>query len=275
MTVTDAQIHIWGPSTPERPWPAGGEARTHRVPPLDADEVIAAMDAAGVDRTVIVPPSWEGNRNDLALEAVEKYPGRFAVMGRLDLRNPGGADLARWKEQPGMLGVRITLHVDVTFDDAQWLWPVVAEAGLPVMVFAPGHTAEVGEVARRYRDVRVVVDHMNLATTATSADLAPTVDALLPFADLPNLAVKVSALPCAIDEGYPFPTLGPHVRRVVDAFGAERCLWGSDLSRLPCPYADWKNAMAEGLGVLNANEVAWIMGGAAAEVLGWPEEQNR
>jgi hypothetical protein len=44
------------------------------------------MNEAGVDRVVIVPPSWEGERNDYALEAASKYPDRFAVMGRWRLR---------------------------------------------------------------------------------------------------------------------------------------------------------------------------------------------
>ena len=40
------------------------------------------MAAAGVDRAVIVPPSWEGDRNDLALAAAQAHPDKFAVMGR-------------------------------------------------------------------------------------------------------------------------------------------------------------------------------------------------
>jgi L-fuconolactonase len=46
------------------------------------------MDAAGVDRLVIVSPSWEGDRNDLALEAAAPHPDRFAVMGRLSIEKP-------------------------------------------------------------------------------------------------------------------------------------------------------------------------------------------
>lgn len=46
------------------------------------------MDEAGVDRVVIVPPSWEGDRNDYAIKAVRRYPARFAVMGRISLTDP-------------------------------------------------------------------------------------------------------------------------------------------------------------------------------------------
>ena len=69
------------------------------------------MDEAGVDRVVIVPPSWEGYHNEYAMEAAKKWPRRFAVMGRLRLDDPKSKDLlATWKDQPGMLGVRHTFN---------------------------------------------------------------------------------------------------------------------------------------------------------------------
>jgi L-fuconolactonase len=271
MFITDAQVHIWGEDTPSRPWPEGGAARTHRVPPIGAAELIGEMDAAGVGRCVLVPPSWEGDRNDLCLQAAVDYPGRFTVMGRVDLSRPGTIDVAHWADQPGMLGIRLTFHVDHGLGDADWLWPLAEEAGLPMMLFAPGHTAGLGEVARRHPGLRIIIDHLNLHTSAMSEDLGRAVEPLLPLAELENVAVKVSALPCAIDEGYPFPSLTPHVRRVVDAFGAERCMWGSDLSRLPCPYVDWVRAMSEGLGCLSTEETEWVMGRSIARWLNWPE----
>jgi hypothetical protein len=67
------------------------------------------MDEAGVDRCVLVPPSWEGDRNDLALDAARRYPGRFAVMGRINLNSVTPADLATWRQQAdSMLGIRLT-----------------------------------------------------------------------------------------------------------------------------------------------------------------------
>ena len=103
MLIVDAQVHIWGANTPERPWPARLEA--HRDVPIDKDELLREMDAAGVDRVVIVPPSWEGDRNDLALAAARAHPDRLAVMGRLDTEAPGArARVATWLDQPGMLG---------------------------------------------------------------------------------------------------------------------------------------------------------------------------
>ncbi len=93
MTVIDAQVHIWGAETPERPWPPGGAALAHRPTPLGKNELLREMDAAGVDRAIIVPPSWEGDRNDLAREAALLHPDRFAVMGRLAIERPKSRSL--------------------------------------------------------------------------------------------------------------------------------------------------------------------------------------
>jgi hypothetical protein len=59
------------------------------------------MNEAGVDRAILVPPSWEGNWNDYALEAAGKFPDRFAVMGRIRVDDPASADLLpKWKDEP-------------------------------------------------------------------------------------------------------------------------------------------------------------------------------
>lgn len=275
MAITDAQIHIWGADSPDRPWPAT-HGHPQRPEPLRADEVIAEMDAAGVDRAVIVPPSWEGNRNDLALKASEDYPGRFAVMGRLDIKDSGSADLAHWRDVPAIKGVRLTLGQPnrpsaLEEGTAEWFWPQAEKYGLPVMVFAPGHTAGFASVAERYPDLRLIIDHLNIASRSIITEVPDAVEPLYDLARFPNVAVKISALPAFATEPYPFVSLRPHIRRVIGAFGAERCLWGSDLSRLPCPYIDWLRAITEDADYLSGEEKALIMGGAAARWLDWPE----
>ena len=87
MLITDAQVHIYEPGTPERPWPK--EAGRTNAPAkhangFSASEMLGAMEAIGVGRAVIVPPAWAGENNAPALAAAHKHPGRFAVMGRVD-----------------------------------------------------------------------------------------------------------------------------------------------------------------------------------------------
>jgi len=97
MLIVDGQIHLWAKGTP---------SPQHRQEPFSAEEAIAAMDAAGVDRALVHPVLWDPDSNELAQAAVGKYPGRFAIMGWFYLDDPQGPDLvAHWKERPGMLGL--------------------------------------------------------------------------------------------------------------------------------------------------------------------------
>src|SRR5262245_52723688 len=111
MEIVDSQVHLWGADTPERPWPPGRAREAQKPYPVGKEALLLQMDLAGVRRIVLVPPSWEGDRNDLALAAAQAYPDRFGVMGRLALGDPASKDkVAGWREQPGMLGMRFTFH---------------------------------------------------------------------------------------------------------------------------------------------------------------------
>ena len=156
MLIVDSQVHIWGADTPDRPWPPGGARRAQKPYPVTKDMLLAEMDTAGVSRVVIVPPSWEGDRNDLALQAARLHPKRFAVMGRLAIERPESRALvAHWKEQPGMLGMRFTFHTDLqrprlTDGTADWLWPAAERAGIPLMVLVPGSLDALRGIAERH-----------------------------------------------------------------------------------------------------------------------------
>ena len=267
MLITDGQIHIWGAESSRRPWPAD-HGVPHR-PSMTAEEVLAEIDAAGVARAVIVPPSWEGDRNDLALQAARDHPHRFAVMGRIDVTVPFSVDLERWRDAPGMLGIRMAhrqLFVDGVGD---WFWPEAARAHLPVMVSAAGKTEAIARVAEAFPQLRLIIDHMNLRVGITREEIAPSIDALLLMSRLPNIAVKVSAYPSRVDEAYPFPSFRPILERLLDAFGAHRCMWGSDLTVLPCPYLDWVRAITEADFLSSADKVM-LMGETLSSWLNWP-----
>lgn len=276
MIIIDSQVHIWGPETPDKPYVTENAAKPHRTVPLRVEELLRVMDDAGVARTVVVPPTWEGFSNDESLRAARLFPDRFAIMGRIALDKPESRSrIATWKNQPGMLGIRTALHQGQTklwLEDgtADWFWDAAERYDVPVMVLAPHALAKLGEVAARHPGLRLIIDHMGLNSALRGKPLEPAVDNLIKLARLPNVAVKVSALPCYVAEPYPFPTLHPLVRRVVDAFGPRRCFWGTDLSHLPCPYKQCLTLFTEEMKSLSAAELVWIMGRGLAEWLNWP-----
>ena len=276
MTIIDAQVHVWPPETAERPYIKEDASKPHRPVAFEYPDLLGEMTAAGVDRAILVPPSWEGYRNDYALEAAQKYPNRFAVMGKVPLNDCASeAKMASWLNQPGMMGFRISFrhagtHSWLDGGTADWFWAAAEKYDIPVMVFAPFAVEKIGEIAERHPGLRVIVDHMGLNVQWRGKDLAPGVDVLLKFARLENVAVKASCLPCYVDEPYPFPTLHPQIRRVVEAFGPERVFWGTDLSQLPCPYRQAVTLFTEELDFLSTSDKESIMGRAIARWLNWP-----
>jgi predicted TIM-barrel fold metal-dependent hydrolase len=276
MLIIDSQVHIWAPETPEKPYATENASTPHRLVPLGAEELVREMDGAGVARCVLVPPTWEADRNDTSLEAARLHPDRLAVMGRLSLTRPESRErVATWKEQPHMLGIRMVFNRGQSANwledgTADWFWDAAERYDIPVMALAPNHVPKLGEIAERHPGLRLIIDHMGLNSALRGQPLGPAVERVIKLARLKNVAVKVSALPCYVDEPYPFPSLHPLVRRVVDDFGPQRCFWGTDLSHLPCPYKEAVTLFTEEMKGLSAAELDWIMGRGLAEWLQWP-----
>ena len=238
--IVDAQVHIWAANTPERPWPARHEP--HKPQPITAANLLPEMEAAGVDKCVLVPPSWEGERNDVCLAAARQHPKRFAVMGRLDPEDPASrGKIATWRKQPGMLGLRFTFHRPflrplLAEGKVDWLWGEAEKSGVPIMTLALHSDMHLfDKIAERHPGLKLTIDHLAL-TKGKDEEAFKDIGNVLALARRPNVAVKVSCLPHYTTDQYPFKKLDPYIHRVYDAFGPKRMFWGSDLSRLPCTY---------------------------------------
>jgi predicted TIM-barrel fold metal-dependent hydrolase len=279
--VLDTQVHIWEASSSERPWPPGREAEAHRPEPVTAEVVRGEMDAAGVDRTILVPPSWEGDRNDLVLEATRRFPDRFAAMGRIALDRPDvRAQIAALVDEPGILGLRLTFHLERyrRWLDEGAVDPVWAEAerlALPVMVAAPGALAVLDRVAGRHPDLRLILDHAGLPPHPRGPAALVDLPQVCALARHPGVAVKLSGLPCLSLEAYPYRDLHDAIHALIDAYGPGRAFWGSDLTRAPCGYRACVTMFTEELPWLHGRDLASVMGGAAARWLGWPVDAAR
>lgn len=274
MLIVDSQVHIWGADTPARPWPKRAEAQ--RPVPLGADDLLREMNEAGVDRVVIVPPSWEGDRNDLGIAASTAHPKRFAVMGRLDPQDPKSrGQLANWRKQTGMLGLRFTFHIPVlvtllTEGHMDWVWGEAEKAGVPVYVLVPQPLVYlIDKVAQKYPGLKITMDHLSLSSSKKDAEAFHDLDMLLAIAERPNVAAKVSALPCYSTGKYPYKELHDYIRRAYDAFGPQRLFWGTDLSRSPITYRQHVTMFTEEIPWLTSEDKEWIMGRAVCEWLDW------
>jgi predicted TIM-barrel fold metal-dependent hydrolase len=245
--------------------------------PFTIEKLVPLMDEAGVDRAVIVPPSWPGDRNDYGIEAAKRYPDRFAVMGRIPLKNPDSAALLpKWREQPGMVGVRVTFlgpaAAWLTDGTADWFWPAAEKAGLPVMLLSPGQAGEFARIAQRHPQLTLIVDHMGLSADVVKAGkLADAINQTASLAKYQNVSVKLSAAPNNSTEVYPFRDFTPHIRRLFDAYGPQRCYWGTDMTNgfAKATYKQRITHFTEELPFLSEQDKDWIMGRAIVARLGW------
>lgn len=288
--IIDTQVHLWEAHRPDRPWPAEqiGKpsfvsvpgARPHRPEPLGADELIGVMDQNGVDRVVIVPPSPVGDSNDIALEAVARFPDRFAIMGRFNPDAEGARQrLDNWLDQPGMLGIRMTFYKPhwarwLAPGVVDWFWSGCERLGIPLMALAPGMVAEMAALAKRHPGLTIILDHMARKSALRDDECFADLDELLALAKLPNIAIKASSLPCYTNDPYPFPKLAPYLQRTLQAFGADRVMWGSDFTRLPCSYRECLKHFKRELPFLTGDDRTRVLGGTAAKLLRWPETRN-
>jgi predicted TIM-barrel fold metal-dependent hydrolase len=273
--IVDSQVHLWKAETPDWPWVPGRKAQLPE--PFTIEKLVSMMGEAGVDRAVIVPPSWPGDRNDYGLEAARRHPDRFAVMGRIPIEKPQSAALLpSWREQPGMLGIRLTFHRGqaalLESGAADWFWPAAEKAGVPVMFLAPGNMPKFAAIAERHPGLPLIVDHMSLtADIAQSRTIPKAIDDLVPLARYPNVSVKLSSAPTYSFDPYPWRDMTGHLKRCFDAFGPRRCYWGTDLTNAfaKSTYRQRITHFTEELDFLSEEDKDWVMGRAILARLGW------
>jgi predicted TIM-barrel fold metal-dependent hydrolase len=196
-------------------------------------------------------------------------------MGRLALQKAESRALvADWKKQPGMLGMRFTFHNEhnrhfLTDGSADWLWPAVERAGIPLMVLVPGSLDVLDRIAGQHPGLKLVIDHVGLDIRGKGPRVWEDLPTVCALAKHPNVAVKASGMPSLSTESYPFRDLHPHIRTLVDAFGPRRTFWGTDLTRMPCTYYECISLFTEHLPWLKGEDLECVMGRGVCEWLGW------
>ena len=276
--IVDSQVHIWASETPERPWPVPehGRPAVHREQPITAESLLQEMVVAGVDRVILVPPSWEGDRNDVVQQAVLRHPDRFRFVGRYSLSDPTLPEwIGNWRSNPGMLGLQLTFQTPLFQQplingEIDWIWAAAERAGLPLTVYLPNTLMPLlDKVAQKHPALRIVINHFGLAGGHRDLAAFEDFDRLLALKVHPNVALKASCLPFYSTERYPYPNLHPFIRRAFDAYGPRRLFWGTDLSRLPCSYREGVTLFTEQLPWLTGHDRDMVMGQGIYHWLDW------
>ena len=275
--LVDAQVHIWPADTPQTPWAKGALSPPQKPYPISAEAMLFQMDLAGVDRAVIVPPSWAGDSNDYALDAVRRYPDRFALMGRFNIFMPESPALIKnWRATPGMLGIRLFIFSEKERDwlatgKLSWLWKAAQDAGLPLTMMTPGlpNLIAVYEgILRDHPGLKLSLDHMNLAPLRPES-MTEDLPRFMRLAKYPNFAMKASGVPSMSHERYPYRDVHDTLKMCFDHFGPKRMFWGTDLTRSPGTYVENVTLFSENLPWLKGEDLQCVMGRAVCSWYGW------
>jgi len=236
MPTLDSQVHAYERNHADRPW-AGV---LHGPAEVTGDQMVVAMDAVGVDGAVLVSPfSMYRYDASYALQVYAGHPSRFRLVKPVDSTDPAVADtIADWAATEGTVGIRIMLRDEVSADPADpGLNRVLAGAAqhsLPVNLLCWGRLEQAAQLAARNPSTRLVIDHLGLQQPFEPPPPAE------PFADLPkllalaphqNIAVKISGACTLSHEPFPYNDIWDPLCRIFDAFGLDRCLWGTDWTR--------------------------------------------
>ena len=275
MLIIDAQVHAYERNHPGRPW----AALLHGPPEVTGDQMVAAMDAVGVDGALLVSP-WTMYRWDAsyAIQVHAAHPGRFALIKPVDPTDPAVAEtIAEWAATRGAVAVRIMMVQGVSTDAADpginRVLAAAARHGFPVNLLCWGRLEQVSQLAARNPSTRLVIDHLGLQQPF--APPAPP----QPFGDLPkllalaahdNVAVKITGACTLSHEPFPYNDLWDPLGRIFDAFGFGRCMWGTDWTRAVglLTYAKGVDAFLVANRLSDSDRAA-LMGGTLQRIYRW------
>ena len=237
MLTIDSQVHAYESNHPGRPWVGTLQGPAH----VTGDEMVAAMDAVGVDGAVLVSPfSMYRYDASYAIAVHAAHPGRFGLVKPVDSSDPAVAEtIADWAATKGTVGIRIMLNRDGVSTDAadpglNRVLAAAARHALPVNLMATGRLAQAALLAGRNPNTSVVIDHLGLQQPhAPPAPAAPfeQLPKLLALSVHDNVTVKISGACTLSHEAFPYKDIWGPLFRIFDAFGFDRCMWGTDWTR--------------------------------------------
>jgi L-fuconolactonase len=277
MVTIDSQVHAYERDHPGRPWSAVLRGPSEAT----GDQMVAAMDEVGVDGALLVSPftMYEYDAS-YALEVYAKHPTRFRLIKPVDSSDPGVADtIADWAATEGTVAIRIMLNrgapEDPTDPGLNRVLASAAKHSLPVNLLCWGRLDQAKQMAAANPDTTLVIDHVGLqqpfeppAPPNPFAEL-PSVLAL---AELPNVTLKISGACTLSHDPFPYDDIWDPLERIFEAFGVDRCMWGTDWTRAVelLTYREGVEAF-RGTDRLSDSDKAALMGGTLQQVYGWKD----
>lgn len=275
--IIDTHVHVWEIDPPRYPiGPTAPGWKSLPDEPGTADELIADMDANGVEWSVLVQTSWSTWDNGYIADSVARFPKRLIGHGLVDPLDSDNAETVRyWMKERGLAGFRFhpMYYRDEKVlvrkeNEALWEELSALDAVIQFHTFA-NDADQIATIATRYPSMRLIIDHMGYPRVDESmAAFQPIVD----LAQYPNIVFKLSDVKGRSKEEFPFRDVHPFIKALLDAFGAERTVWGTGYpghhrtKHNWLPLADEIRLIREGLPFVSTRDAERILGGTAVEL---------
>jgi predicted TIM-barrel fold metal-dependent hydrolase len=272
MEIIDPHVHVW--TTADAKYPFAKE--TTNKPTADAlpDTLLTLMKDNGVSKTVLVQVIYYRWDNNYVADVRSRHPKEFMAVGRVNPADAHAADsLDYWTKERGLRGVRLSPGLA---PEGDWIanrelmdpiWKRAATLKVPMCVLCPiGQVPAVAKVIERFADLDVCIDHMADCPIGDRAGL----DALLSLKRFPRVYLKISHLWSLSKEAFPYKDTHDQLRRIYDAFGRERLMWGTDwpMCQKHCTYAQAVRLYRDEIKFFSDEDRQWILGKTAKKL--WP-----
>jgi L-fuconolactonase len=276
--IVDTHVHVWevppiAPIGGTAPGQSGGPTE-----PAPVELLLEDIDAHGVDWAVLVQSSLSTWDNGYVADSAQKYPDRFISHGMVDPLDPDNATTAAyWMDERGMTGFRFhPLYYELD-DPAQGrilmrpenepMFEAISERQGIIQIHSRSHHADqLDYAAGRYPGITWLIDHMMYPHPEWAAEDWAPYHPVLALAQHSNIYMKISDVSNHSNEDFPHRDMHEVVKRAIDAFGVDRCLWGTGF---PGPVRTRYNrpTLDEELRIVR-EAFDWLSDGDRAKILG-------
>ena len=268
--IIDPHVHIWK-QDPRYPW-----AKETKSPPgADAtpEMLLELMKANAVEKTVIIQVIYYRWDNSYLADVLKQYPQHFLGVARVNPESPSAPDdLSKLVQEQRFRGVRISPGADAASDWIRGplmppLWKRCQQLKVPMTVLAPVvRMPDVGALVEKFPALTVVIDHM----ADSPLDKPDELNKLIALKRYPRVFVKISHTWSLSKQPYPYQDSQAQVKRLYDAFGSKRLMWGTDwpLVEKHCGYAKALALVRDEMKFLNEEDKSWMLSRTIERV--WP-----
>jgi predicted TIM-barrel fold metal-dependent hydrolase len=239
--LIDSHMHLFAGDPIRFPYNSG----SYKPKPLPVEEYVKFVQKAQINHTVIVHPEpyQDDHRYLEYCFAHEPSPHFFkgtCLFDPIDPKTPKRMEVLMLKNRGRIVALRIhethpagtpstTTGVirDRDLKDPQMLvtWRAAHELGLAIQVhFIPHYATQIGELAAKFPNMPIVLDHLARPGEGTPEEY----EQVLKLAALPRVYMKYSStgVESATKEPFPHRDVKPLVKRVYEAYGPDKIIWG-------------------------------------------------